>query len=261
MKIGSVLDRWGAVLQSLVSLGLYAGAALLLGLAVWPGACLCYYYWQATAPGPAAASAALPAPLRLLGLSVLGAASYFLYGISLMSLVVLLRWGLGLGIRPGRYPIYSLQTVRWAIFNTLLLLVRFTFMDFLRVTPLLPAFFRALGAKVGRRVQINTKDIADVPLLDIGDDAVLGGDVTVVCHSAEGGQLVVEPVRIGARAEIGVLAVLLPGVDVGDRAVVGAHAMVPKGTVIPPDTFWTGVPARQIGVRNPDGTWSVSAQP
>lgn len=247
MKLGDFLERYGPPLHVAMTFGLFAGSAVVLGLAAWPGVSLCYLWWQA--------SAALPAVLRLLGLSIAGAGGYFLYGLCLMAVVVALRWVLRLGVPAGRYPFYSIAAIRWATFNTLILLVRFTFMDFVRVTPILPFFFRMLGAKVGRRVQINTKIVADVCILEIGDGAVIGGDVTLVCHSAEGGQLVIEPVKIGARAEIGILAVVLPGVQVGDRAVVGALALVPKRTIIPPDTFWGGVPARQVGVRGPDGGW------
>ena len=52
-----------------------------------------------------------------------------------------------------------------------------------RVTPLLPLYHRLMGARIGRRVQINTAVIADQNLVEIGDDTVIGGDVTLVCHS------------------------------------------------------------------------------
>ncbi|MBI5366738.1 MAG: hypothetical protein HZA54_06855 [Planctomycetes bacterium] len=250
MKLDDLLEKSGPVLHVALTFGLYAGCALVLGCAAWPGVALAYGAWHG--------AAALPLALRLLVFSVAGATAYFVYGVSLMALVVLLRFLFRLRLEPGRYPFYSLAALRWATFNTLILLVRFTFMDFVRVTPLLPLFFRLLGAKVGRRVHINTKIVADACLLEIGDGAVVGGDVTLICHSAEGGQLIVEPVKIGERAELGILAVILPGVEIGARAVVGAHALVPKRTIIPPDTVWAGVPARQVGVRDAAGGWSAA---
>jgi len=45
-----------------------------------------------------------------------------------------------------------------------------------------------------------------------------------------------------------VRAVLLPGVEIGEGAIVGAGALVAKDTVIPPGEIWAGVPARKIGV-------------
>jgi acetyltransferase-like isoleucine patch superfamily enzyme len=53
--------------------------------------------------------------------------------------------------------------------------------------------------------------------------------------------LVIEPVRVGPWADIGVNAVLLPGVTIGQGAVVGAGAVVTKD--VPPFAIVAGVPA------------------
>jgi acetyltransferase-like isoleucine patch superfamily enzyme len=54
--------------------------------------------------------------------------------------------------------------------------------------------------------------------------------------------LQIKPVRIGAGADIGVNAVILPGVTVGDGAIVGAGAVVTRD--VPPFSIVVGVPAR-----------------
>lgn len=56
--------------------------------------------------------------------------------------------------------------------------------------------------------------------------------------------LVVGPVRIGPWADIGVNAVVLPGVTVGTGAIVGAGAVVTKD--VPPFAVVAGVPARFV---------------
>lgn len=45
---------------------------------------------------------------------------------------------------------------------------------------------------------------------------------------------------IGRGAIIGLNAIVLPGVEVGDRAVVGAGVFVPKDTKIEPGTVYLG---------------------
>ena len=50
---------------------------------------------------------------------------------------------------------------------------------------------------------------------------------------------------IGNDAWIGTRAVILPGVTIGDAAIVGAGAVVTKD--VKPFALVTGVPARQVG--------------
>ena len=147
----------------------------------------------------------------------------------------------------GRFPYFSLGAWRWASFNALTLVLRFAFVNWIRVTPLLPLYHRLMGARIGRRVQINTAVVADQNLIEIGDDTVIGGDVTLVCHSAEGGKLVTAPVRIGKRVTVGLMAVVLPGCEIGDGAMIAAGAVLSKGTRVGPGEVWAGVPARRVG--------------
>jgi putative colanic acid biosynthesis acetyltransferase WcaF len=55
------------------------------------------------------------------------------------------------------------------------------------------------------------------------------------------------PIRIGADAFIGARALVLPGVEIGERAIIGAGAVVTKN--VPPSTIVVGNPARPIGTR------------
>jgi len=110
-----------------------------------------------------------------------------------------------------------------------------------------------MGMKCGARVQINTKVIADSNLIEIGDDTVIGGDVILVCHAAEAGELVLSPVTIGSRVTVGLMAVILPGCEIGDGAFIAANAVLGKGTKVPPHTIWGGIPARQIGSKSAPG--------
>ena len=64
-------------------------------------------------------------------------------------------------------------------------------------------------------------------------------------------ELVIKPVRVGKWADIGVNAVLLPGVTVGEGAIVGAGAVVTHD--VPGYAIVAGVPAKLLRYRkNPE---------
>lgn len=114
-----------------------------------------------------------------------------------------------------------------------------------------PARLRKKGVAIGRNLQINngaSVDSAHPHLLEIGNDVVLAPGSRIFVHDAAfvrwGAKPRREPVRIGNSVFIGANAVVLPGVRIGDRAVVAAgavvHRDVPKGAIV------GGVPAAPI---------------
>ena len=218
--------------QLLLALLLYALGIAVIGLALFPGAVLGYSAWSGTA-----ASSVL---VRLFLLSVAVAAAYFLYGFCLIMIVAALRVLLGLRLGEGEYSMFSVGSVKWACANALQLVVTATFMDFVLLTPFAPLFFHLMGAKVGSNVQINSRYCADLSLLEIGDDSVIGGHATVIGHSFERGRLILKKVKIGRKAVIGLNAVVLPGAEIGEGATVAAGAVVPKNTTVAPHTTYFG---------------------
>jgi acetyltransferase-like isoleucine patch superfamily enzyme len=64
--------------------------------------------------------------------------------------------------------------------------------------------------------------------------------------------LVIRPVRVGKWADIGTNAVLLPGVTVGEGAMIGAGAVVTRD--VPPYAVAAGVPAKVLRDRRTRGS-------
>jgi non-ribosomal peptide synthetase-like protein len=237
------LTGWRAALltplQVVLTLLLFVEVALVLGLAAWPGAA---FFMAVEARLPAGSALRLPA------LCVAAAAAYFISGLALLLVVPAVRWlTFAAGTPVGRFPFLSMGAWRWASFNALTLLVRFAFINWIRVTPFLPLYHRLMGARIGARVQINTAVVADQNLLTIGDDTVIGGDVTLVAHSAERGRLVTAPVTIGRDVTVGLLAVIMPGCTIGDGAIIAAGAVLSKHAKVGPGEVWAGSPARRVG--------------
>jgi acetyltransferase-like isoleucine patch superfamily enzyme len=232
------IERHATPLQVVITLALYAQMAVLAGIASAPGVYVVARLW------PLTAGAALP--LRVLAGCCLGWGAYFSYTVCVLFVTAGFRALTRARSPLGSFPYYSWQAIRWASFNALLLLVRFTCVNFIRVTPFIVIFHRMMGMTIGRRVQINTGIIGDSNLIAIGDDTVIGGDVTLVAHAAERGRLVTAPVRIGSRVTVGLMVVIFPGVTIGDDAVIAANAVLPKGTHVGAGEMWGGVPAKRI---------------
>lgn len=226
--------------QVVASVALFAEAAILMGLAAYPGIRL--VEWTLGLPlGPGAR-------LPVLGITL--AAGYFLFGLSLMALLPLARWiTFCPGTPVGSYDYLSWPGWRWASYNALTLFLRFAFVNWVRLTPFLPLYHRLMGMRIGARVQINTAVVADQNLISIGDDTVIGGDVTLVAHVAERGRLYAAPVVIGRRVTVGLMAVIFPGCVIGDGATIAAGSVLSKGTKVGPGEIWSGVPARRVGRR------------
>jgi len=60
-------------------------------------------------------------------------------------------------------------------------------------------------------------------------------------------QLITKPITVGKNAFIGARAMILPGVCIGDRAIVGAMSVVPKD--VPDHQIVAGNPAQKIRER------------
>ena len=60
-------------------------------------------------------------------------------------------------------------------------------------------------------------------------------------------QLITDPIKIGKNSFIGARAIILPGVSIGDQAIVGAMSVVSKD--VPDHQIVAGNPAKKIGER------------
>ena len=113
--------------------------------------------------------------------------------------------------------------------------------------------WRSLGAKIGENVFIGFDVAIDegfAPLLTIEEGAVISARCLIILHDSafnnvSGLPIKVGRVIIGREAYIGVNTVILCGVSIGARAIVGANATVVSD--IPTETVAFGSPARVAG--------------
>jgi acetyltransferase-like isoleucine patch superfamily enzyme len=220
-------------------------AITVAGLALGVGVFVFDYFFSAPL---AAVTSWLRYPLTGLALVV----SYFAYGLSLLLIAPALNFLLGGRLDPYRGSAVSLAALRWYIHATMTMVVRYSFLEFVTPSAFAQLFYRLMGMKIGRNVTINSTAIADPSLIELEDGATIGGSASVLAHYAQGGYLVIAPVKICAGATIGLRAVIMGGVEVGAKAKVLASSFVLPNTKIPPGETWAGIPARRIELERTD---------
>ena len=115
------------------------------------------------------------------------------------------------------------------------------------------------GAKLGKNVQINSKFVFDATLLEIGDNTVIGGGAIIIGHIVERGVLKLRKVKIGKNVTIGSHSTVMPGCEIGDNAIIGASAVLRKGTKVEPRDIYYGIPAESVRNRHKEAKEDVQA--
>lgn len=104
--------------------------------------------------------------------------------------------------------------------------------------------YRRLGMTVGEGVAWGLESTPDVfwpELITVEDNAIIGYDATILCHEFLQDEYRTGEVIIREDAMIGAGATVLPGVEIGAGAQVGANSLVTED--VPPGETVIGVPA------------------
>lgn len=136
--------------------------------------------------------------------------------------------------------------LRWVRYGASIHLVRIVAGSVFRGTPLWTMHLRLGGARLGKRVYVNSLSVSDYNLIECGDDVVIGGGVHLSGHTVENGLLKTARVRLGNGVTIGLESVIEIGVDIGAGAQVGALSFVPKYATLAGGRVYAGTPAMPI---------------
>ncbi len=119
-------------------------------------------------------------------------------------------------------------------------------------TAIFPPFYTNFGRfiRIGKNVFINHAcSILDIGGITIEDEVQIGPRVNLTSENhpldpTDRQTLIPKPVVIKRNAWIGAGATILPGVTVGENAVVAAGAVVSRD--VPPNTVVAGIPAKVV---------------
>lgn len=136
--------------------------------------------------------------------------------------------------------------LRWVRYGASLHLARLVAGTLFRGTPLWTLHLRLNGARLGRRVFINSLSVSDYNLLECGDDVVVGGGVHMSGHTVEFGIVKTAAVRIGSNVTIGLGSVVEIGVEIESNVQVGALSFVPKYARLEGGHVYAGAPVQPL---------------
>jgi non-ribosomal peptide synthetase-like protein len=117
-------------------------------------------------------------------------------------------------------------------------------LGFLQGTLLLAPVLRCFGMKIGHGCFLNTTDITEFDLVNIGNYATLNSKVCLQTHLFEDRVMKVAQVVIEDEATIGCASITLPNTRLGQSAKLGPLSLMIKGEGILPNTSWQGIPIR-----------------
>jgi non-ribosomal peptide synthetase-like protein len=113
-------------------------------------------------------------------------------------------------------------------------------------TPFLAWYLRCLGAKVGKRVFINSGDMTEFDLVRIDDQAALNHGCGLQTHLFEDRIMKMSQVRIGKNCVVGHSSIVLYDTQMEPGSQLHSLSLLMKGETLPVGTHWQGIPAQPL---------------
>ncbi|WP_203248701.1 acyltransferase [Sporosarcina beigongshangi] len=156
--------------------------------------------------------------------------------------------------RTERHPAKGGANSLWHIYKTVSFFKvakNFAVIQLSRYTPFIPVknfLFRTfLKMEVGQKTSFALMVMPDVMFperIKVGDNSIIGFNTTILAHEYLIDEYRIGDVVIGKNVLIGANTTILPGVEIGDGAIISAASLVNRD--IPPGVFAGGNPVAII---------------
>ena len=157
------------------------------------------------------------------------------------------KWALVGRVQPGDHPLWSRFVWTNELADTFVeVLAAPWFARAVSATPVLNAWLRLMGARIGRGVWCETYWLPETDLVELGDGACVNQGSVVQTHLFHDRLFSTDRVSLRAGATLGPNSVILPAASLGRHATVGPVSLVMRGESVPDKTTWIG---------NPIGAW------
>ncbi|MEU9659684.1 Pls/PosA family non-ribosomal peptide synthetase [Streptomyces chartreusis] len=190
------------------------------------------------------------AVLTVAALCVLGAWAPLLSGLVLLAagaaaglVSIVAKWLLVGRHRSGEHPLWSSFVWRNELADT--------FVEVLAVpwlagsvpgTPVMTAWLRGLGARIGKGVWVDSYWLPETDLVTLEDAATVNRGCVLQTHLFHDRILRTDTVVLREGATLGPGGIVLPGSAIGARTTLGPASLVMAAESVPDDTRWLGNP-------------------
>ncbi|WMD06515.1 Pls/PosA family non-ribosomal peptide synthetase [Streptomyces sp. FXY-T5] len=190
------------------------------------------------------------AVLTIAALCALGAWAPLLSGLVLLTaggvaalVSIVAKWALVGRHRSGEHPLWSSFVWRNELADT--------FVEVLAVpwlagavpgTPVMTAWLRGLGARIGRGVWVESYWLPETDLVTLRDAATVNRGCVLQTHLFHDRILRTDTVVLREGATLGPGGIVLPGSTIGARTTLGPASLVMAAESVPDDTRWLGNP-------------------
>lgn len=233
---------WGPAAKARLAwavLSAFVVESLVFGLAVLPAFAFWRWHWSWPIESEA---------LRVVLLAMSFLPAYLLFAVALMALSAsamrVLGWrtpeDANLQIADLEWPLAD-----WARYGISIAIVRMLAGPMFRNTPVWVWYMRMNGARIGRRCWINSLEVTDHCLIELGDDVVIGAGAHFSGHTVDRGRVRTARVKLGDGTTVGVNAHIQIDVETGPHCQIGSLSMVPRGARLDGHAIYMGCPVRK----------------
>lgn len=177
--------------------------------------------------------------------ALIGPAVAFLASFAAIATVAFLKFMLMHTFRPVVRPLWSPYIWVNDVVNAIFEATAAPAMAPLMGTPFACMCTRWMGCKVGRWVFLETTLFSEFDLVEIGDEAALNLGATIQTHLFEDRVMKSDFLKIGERASVGNMAVVLYSTEMQRSSSLDAMSVLMKGEVLPAASCWTGIPTKR----------------
>ncbi len=205
--------------------------------------------------------AALSRRLYMAAIPVMAWPTAFVMVLVTVAFIAGVRWVVLPRVREGYYSVFSWFYLRkWAV--SLAAEVTLETLSSLYATVYMRAWYRLMGAKIGKDSEISTNIAGRYDLVEIGDKCFIADEVILGDEDIRRGWMHLEKLRTGSRVFIGNDGVLPAGADIPDGALIGIKSKPPANDQISAGDTWFGSPPIKLPVRQKfdgGGAWTYEA--